>query len=237
MINTIAQLLVELKTKEVELLKQYSIIKHPPLIGDMYEGLTEEILNRAVFKDLNLMVCGGKIKNDKNEFSSEIDLMVVSGEQEKIPYTNKYICKIEDVIPVIEVKKNLFSDNIQGAYENLLSVLKVNIPREGEPYMGRLIHDAFTSICRTDFQKNEDLELLPEGMQMIYHMIRLEAFHPIRIVWGYNGFATEESLRKGFYNYLAKNITTSAEKVKKGFSPLSFPTQIICGNHTLKMFS
>lgn len=66
MINSISDFLLELKDKEQELLKKYDILKHPGIIGDMYEGLTKSILDKSIFKGLNLHVCSGKIKNSKN---------------------------------------------------------------------------------------------------------------------------------------------------------------------------
>ena len=89
MIKTVSDLLLSLKSREQELLKQYDIVKHPGIIGDMYEGLTKEVLSKSVFEGLNIQIRAGKIKNSKNEFSGEIDCMIVVGEGESIPYTDK----------------------------------------------------------------------------------------------------------------------------------------------------
>jgi len=43
MIKTVSDLLLSLKSREQELLKQYDIVKHPGIIGDMYEGLTKGV--------------------------------------------------------------------------------------------------------------------------------------------------------------------------------------------------
>jgi len=43
MIKTVADFLNHLREKENEALKKQDI-KHPPTIGDMYEGLTKQIL-------------------------------------------------------------------------------------------------------------------------------------------------------------------------------------------------
>ena len=49
MINTVADLLNVFLTKEKENLKKYSNIGHPGMIGDIYEGLSKEILGKAIF--------------------------------------------------------------------------------------------------------------------------------------------------------------------------------------------
>jgi hypothetical protein len=107
MIKTVSDFLAELKSKGTELIKKYEIVDHPVLIGDMYEGLTQEILNKSIFVGLNLKIVGGKIKNLKGDLSSEIDCMLVEGEGEKLPFTEKYIYHFTQVIAVIEVKKIL----------------------------------------------------------------------------------------------------------------------------------
>lgn len=60
MITTVADLLNSLMIKEKELLKKYSIIKHGPTIGDMYEGLTVSLLNKAIFEGLDIRIVSGK---------------------------------------------------------------------------------------------------------------------------------------------------------------------------------
>ena len=65
MINTISDLLEAFLEKENDLLKKYDIVKHPGIIGDMYEGLTKEILNKSIFKNLDLHVKLEKFKIQK----------------------------------------------------------------------------------------------------------------------------------------------------------------------------
>src|SRR5690606_26598097 len=139
MINTVADLLNEFSHKEQELLKTYDIIKHPGIIGDMYEGLTKEILDKSIFEGLGLKVRAGKITSSKKELSGEIDCMLVVGDGQKIPYTDKYIYDSSKVIAVIQVKKNLYTKDIQDSFKNLKSVIDVTEERDGEEYHGRLI--------------------------------------------------------------------------------------------------
>lgn len=229
MINNIADLLNSFKIQEQELLKKYGIIKHGPTIGDMYEGLTKDILEKGIFEGLNLKVVGGKIINNEGVYSNEIDCMLVFGEGELIPYTDKYIYNIANVIAVIEVKKNLFSEQIKGSFQHLNNILDININRDSETFMNRISYGAFKLICRKDVDTQEELEQLGPNMNMIFSLLRLEAFHPLRIVWGYNGFKSELKFREAFFNYLDANKTTDIKNKKLNFGPTNFPSMIICG--------
>ena len=110
MINTIKELLESIRIQGINEISKFSHIKHGPTIGDMYEGLTKEMLNKAIFKDLNLKVCSGFICNRENELSKQIDCMIVVGDGIEIPYIKAYKYDISQVIAVIEVKKDLFGN-------------------------------------------------------------------------------------------------------------------------------
>ena len=54
MIETVTDFLEEFKKVSLEKIKKdQSNISHRPTIGNIYEGLTAEILNKAIFKNLN----------------------------------------------------------------------------------------------------------------------------------------------------------------------------------------
>src|SRR3990172_12467034 len=127
MISTVADLLDALKNQEAKLLDEQKIT-HAPTIGSMYEGLTKSILERALPSKLELRVVSGFITNESGRISKQIDCMLVDGIGEKIPYTDNYRYDIENVIAVIEVKKNLYSDELDSAYKNLASSLSERIP-------------------------------------------------------------------------------------------------------------
>lgn len=82
-------------------------IKQPGLIGDMYEGLTSELLNKSIFEGLDLRIASGKVKNNSGFLSSQIDCMLVVGDGDNIPFTNKKVYHYSQVIAVLEVKKIL----------------------------------------------------------------------------------------------------------------------------------
>ena len=86
----------------------------------MFEGLTEAVLTKAMFKDLGLKIV-------KNSFikgcDTEFDVLLVDGDGETIPYTERYIFLSEQVIAIIQVKKNLYSKDIKDSYTNLQFII------------------------------------------------------------------------------------------------------------------
>lgn len=158
--------------------------------------------------------------------------MIVCGEGEKIPYTDKYVYDSNKVIAVIQVKKNLFSKDIRDSYENLKTVLEVTELSEVQPFHGIMLQDSWRSICQEELPFRDKVEDLVIEKQMLYHTLFLETYYPARIAWGYNGFKSEYALRKSFVKYLESNVSESEER-KKGFSPLNFPNLIICDKYSL----
>ncbi len=226
-INTIADLLEEFVAVESEMLNSHDI-KHPVTVGAMFEGLTEDILQKSIFSELDLKVV-------KNSFikgcESEFDVMLVEGEAEQIPYTERYRYPIDQVLVVIQVKKNLFSKDISDGYNNLKNIYKDTDTPEEEDYHKRLFRDAFRGICRKDIY-NDSYNELNENEKQIYYTLNYEALLPIRIIWGYNGFKSEHTFREAFYKYLSENISTSTDNIIRGYGVLSFPNQIICGKYS-----
>lgn len=129
MIKTINQLLTEIKNKGIEEIEQFLKIGHNSMIGNMYEGLTKEMAEKSLFDGMDLKVASGKITNQVDgKISKQIDCMIVIGEGTEIPYTKDYIYDIDQVIMVIEVKKNLYSKELSDGYDNLRSVTSLQKP-------------------------------------------------------------------------------------------------------------
>lgn len=57
MINTIKDLIESLRNQGISEVSTFLDIKHGSTIGDMYEGLTKDLMNKAIFKNLGLKVC------------------------------------------------------------------------------------------------------------------------------------------------------------------------------------
>lgn len=229
MINTIYELLVNLKEKGVKEIEPYLNIGHNPTIGNMYEGLTKQLLNKAIFKNLSLHVSSGKIKNIHGVLSNQIDCMIVTGKGENIPFTNDYIYEVNDVIAVIEVKKNLFSKDLEDAYNNLRSVSDIAEPNRSLDTA--LLRNAYKLIAKEELPEPKEVEKISLEKQLIYHSLVMECFLPARIIFGYNGFISEFSLREKFINYIYNKL--DAKGYEKAFGVITLPNLIICGENTL----
>lgn len=224
MIVTISDFLQTLIKKEKEIIKEYEIIKHGPTIGDMYEGLTTHFLEIAMFKGLDIRIVAGKIKNDNGDFSNEIDCMIVEGEGEKIPYTNKFIYEYSQVIAVIEVKKTLYLDEIKDSYEKMKNIYSIS---DYKLESSKGLRDAFRQIVKKELPNYSDLKKLSFEEEMIYHTLLNHEIMPVRIALGYYGYKSEFALREAFFSYLTDNVQS------KGFSPVVFPDLIISGDSSL----
>lgn len=222
MIATIADLLEAFRRKEAELLDKQNIT-HAPTIGRMYEGLTRDILQKALPVALDLRVVSGFVTNSKSQLSKQIDCMLVSGEGERIPHTDDYKYHIRNVIAVIEVKKNLYSGDLDCAYKNLSSVREM---QERQQLENRLFKDAYRLILQSD-PDDDNINELPVWKRQIGLALYVESITPVRIVLGYHGFASEMSLRESFFKYLGNNLNT------KGYGAADFPNLIICDGYSL----
>ncbi len=225
MIRTLADLLQRLATAENERLAELDI-KHPPTIGNMYEGLTGHILSYTLFDGLDLKV----IRNSFIEgCQTEFDVMLVQGEGKQVPYSEQYHYAPENVIAVIQVKKNLHGKDLRDGFRNLQFIID-NYEKVGDPdYSRRLFRDSF----RATYSKDIDAELHNEQERHIYHTLRVESVLPVRIIIGYNGFASEYNLRESMANMLYDNLTTDLDNPVPGFGPHNFPNLIICGPYSI----
>ncbi|MFY7861129.1 MAG: DUF6602 domain-containing protein [Chitinophagales bacterium] len=232
MIETVAQFLEEFKSKGLDQIKnEDSDITHPVTIGDIYEGLTSELLERAIFRGLNLRIVQNSfIYNDNDDISKEMDCMIVIGEGKKISFTNRFKYHIKNVIAVVQVKKNIYKDSLDDVHQNLKSVIETAIPRDGEAFMGRLHYDAYKLLLTKEIPKRTDLDSLPWREQMMFHFLQLQVFWPVRILIGYNSYKTEYKLREGFVEHLENLIKDGPVP---GYNPISFPDLMICGKNSI----
>lgn len=113
----LSEFLRKLMLEEKKVLNS-SKVRHPSLIGAMYEGVTKELLERMEMSHPDLKVVSGVIRSGEMQ-SGQIDCMVVIGEGERIPKTDNFYYPIDKVLAVFEVKKRLFSSQIKDAYQHL----------------------------------------------------------------------------------------------------------------------
>lgn len=231
MIKTIAELLSQIKEKESELLKDQNI-DHTGIIGDMYEGLTAELMQKSIPNNIDIRVVKGQIENSDGKLTNQIDCMIVIGEGKKIPYTDNYSYNIHNVIAVIEVKKNLYTSEMKDSYENLHSVVDrmetENVPLDLNKR--KLYSDAYKNILSENIPTEDEYIKLSKEKQYFNHLLRIEAALPVRIVLGYYGLKTEASLRNKFIQMVINNNILNG---KVRFSPIYFPDIIIAENNSL----
>src|SRR5687767_11023058 len=126
MIKTLGEMLEQLRQAEAKRLDAVDI-KHAPTIGAMYEGLTHDILDRAIPPGLDLRVVSGFAVDGKGGTTGQLDCMLVRGEGTPVPFVSgMYQWHIQDVLAVLEVKKELFGSELGDAYDQLKSVTAIS---------------------------------------------------------------------------------------------------------------
>jgi hypothetical protein len=228
MIEKVSDLLQALIKAEAQKIEEQHI-QHRVTIGNMYEGLTADIIGKSLFGSLNLQVINNSfIKGKNGVLSKEMDVMVITGEAEQLPYSDQYKVEPEQVIAVIQVKKKLNKQQLADAHENLKDVYDIADWETITPAQQQIYRDAFRTICQKDLIVDGKIRTNfdNETERQVFYMLFFEAVMPVRIVMGYEGYTTEHGLRQGFVEYLKDNISTT-EKQQGGFSPLTFPNLII----------
>lgn len=223
MIRTFEDLLTNLVSAGRTLIDN-SGINHRPSIGDMYEGLTKSILEKTVFAGLNLnIITSSFIENKKGERSHEMDVLLIEGEGQKLPFAEKYVVLEKQVIAVFQVKKTLTKQLLTDAYFNLKNVYDVCELEDENEYSKRMLRDAYVGVFKMGVHRSKPLRKFFESVtqEHIFNCLRAEAYLPLRIVIGYQGYSSEKGLRKAFYEFLGEHRLTN------GFSPLHFPNLII----------
>ncbi|MEU0303381.1 DUF6602 domain-containing protein [Streptomyces sp. NPDC006175] len=234
MIRTIAELLSGILREELPKLDK-APVKHAPTIGDMYEGLSFELLNRAIPNGLGLQVVSGFASDGRGNLSGQLDCMVVQGEGEKLPYTNSHIWHVKDIVAVIEVKKRLYSAELRDAFAQLKTVSTIEHAhyQSGDGRVGNSDRSAAPAI-RTFAEMTGKIAWSATGEvtfsyeeEAILHVLLLEQLSSIRVILGMHGFKSERTFRSSMVEYLEQNIG------KAGFGPADFPQLIISGGNSL----
>ena len=124
LITSVADLLRELMVKEAARLDRETIT-HAPTIGAMYEGLTRDILDRAIPASLDLRIVDGFIGGIDGALSPQTDAMLVTGTGRALPYSDSFVWPIGQVIAVLEIKKNLFGSELKDAFVKMQTVMRM----------------------------------------------------------------------------------------------------------------
>lgn len=232
MIKTVADFLSALAAAESKRLAA-SNIKHPPVIGGMYEGLTRNILERSLPLELKLQLVSGFAIDGKGGSSGQIDCMLVRGSGTPVPYSpGIFQWHVRDVIAVFEVKKNLFGNDLSDGFVHLREVLSTHSEwlqsgTDEATFNLRPTLRAFSRTCGEFAPPKEQWRSMDPRKHLILHTMIQDQIAPIRIILGYGGYSNEFGLRKGFLKYLEANLNT------QGFGPPSFPNLIVAGEASL----
>jgi hypothetical protein len=217
-------------TAEAERIDQQQI-KHTTTIGDMYEGLTATVLERAIPMQADLRVVTGFAEANSGVRSGQIDCMLVSGSGKQLPYSKSSVWNIGDVIAVVEVKKTLFSAQVETAYDQLRHFLDLHWEdfQKSPPEVldiGPALQ-AYRLITGLEPPLHSEAGKLPFHLEMLYRALVVEQISPVRIIFGYGGFASEASLREGFFDFLERHPK------QQGFGGGTLPALIVCGQFSL----
>lgn len=230
MINTISDLLRAFVEAENAALNKYEI-KHRPTIGEMYEGLTQELVNRSIFGGMNLVV---STQSFIDGCDTEFDVILAEGEGEPIPYTTSKKYKPSQVIAVFQVKKTLTARELRNSYDNLKQVANV-FQKVSSAMDASIVNDSLKKICHKELSAYSSGKLNHQE-EFIYHSLVMDSYMPLRFVFGYNGYKTEEGFRQSFIDFLNSNRSTETERYE-GFSPMFFPNMIISDGFSLVKFT
>ncbi|HZT96875.1 MAG TPA: DUF6602 domain-containing protein [Chloroflexota bacterium] len=232
MIRSVADFLDQLKDAEVRRLDAVDV-RHGPTIGDMYEGLSADLLRRAIPEQLELQIVAGFVTDGLGNQSQQVDCMLVRGSGDRIPYTESYVWPVKDVLAVFEVKKSLYRDDLIDAYEKLRRIKELHhgywSSQAGKPGVvdiGPALR-AFAETTRRIAPPYDDLDSLPLTEQLVFHTLVGEHLCPVGIVLGFHGYASEKAFRDSLLAHLAEQINVP------GYGPGSFPQLMISGKYSL----
>jgi len=255
MINEATELLSIFVRVEQDKLNKQSM-PHMPTLGKAYEEITKQGINQnfAIPKGLQLNVVSGFIRVGDELIPNQIDCMLIRDEAERYGITDEYICDIENVLAIFEVKKNLSKDDFTDAYEHL-AVLRKKYSEYFSKKMDAMEERPNIDVASEIFSKltgiagpqcYDDIYSLPEQHQVLFYSLVVEQLAPVTIIHGYGGYKTEKGLRDVFVNYLdeenyLKQLTEKkrAQEEKKGDSVTmirgmnSLPTLIISNEFSL----
>lgn len=231
MIRDVAELLHHFVEEERIKLNKYKLA-HGPTIGAMYEGLTKDLLKKAIPVDLGLSVVSGFVCNGE-DLSGQIDCMLVSGSGELIPFTTDYKWPVDRVIAVFEVKKSLSTAELEDSYNHLRNVSgmygKFIENAEAFPWVRMdWIFRVFSQITGLRVESYAEVSDLPFDKELLFHTLVNEYMEPARVVFALNGWKREVTLRENIYKLLERRRANP-----KGMGAGSFPHLVISGGNSL----
>jgi hypothetical protein len=217
MITHVADLLRSFMGDELPILDAHPVT-HGPTVGDMYEGLSEELLARAIPGNLDVKVVTGFATNQDGAISKQVDRMLVVGTGDRIPNTNAFLWPAQDIIAVVEVKKNLARDDITDAIANLKSFRMIEQPALNalQVMPSWFDHDRLVrsvgQITGTHIN-SVNWEQYDVATRMIGADLFMDQVTALRVVLGFHGHKTERGFRSALAGELQKCLTSTANFV------------------------
>ena len=240
MISDIASFLRDLMSVEQKKIAAQGIT-HAPTIGAMYEGLTREILSRTIPENLNLQIVEGFIEGVDGRLSTQVDCMLVSGSGRKLPHVSACVWKIELVIAVFEIKKNIFGRELGDFFKKQQMIYKMYDQYAITTKDQFSLEPAFKAFARSTgyyletIGEVDNLDGLCESMflrddlrRSMFLLLVSELLAPIRILFGYEGYVDETALRTGLLDFLCYNMAG-----QDGYGAYSLPNLIVCRNNSV----
>jgi len=228
MITSVAEFLEALLAREVEILGRENVT-HAPTIGEMYEGLTQDVLNRVIPENLDVRVVHGFVEGHDGQLGPEADAMLVTGEGKPVPYTDKFKWPIKDVLAIFEIKKNLWRKELLDSLQKLKQVHDITLAAANAGNIGPIsLAPTFQAFAKLTgkLTQNGDFYRTDDPSYSILRVMGFDQYAPVRIVYGFGGFSRERTLRSKFMELIEQ------EKL----APAAFPNLVICKSfYVIKM--
>jgi len=216
----VANFLEALLAREVEILGKENV-KHAPTIGEMYEGLTQDILNRVIPEQLDVRIVHGFVEGHDGQLGPETDAMLVTGAGTPVPYTDKYKWPIRNVLAVFEIKKTLRGKELLDGMRKLQRVQKMTIAAADAGNIGPIsLAPTFAAYAKLTgkFSDAQAFYDTSNPLSPILRVIGFDQYAPVRIIYGFGGFASEETLRLKFLKHVES----------ENLAPAAFPSLVVC---------
>ena len=220
MITSVAEFLEALLAREAEVLGKENM-KHAPTIGEMYEGLTQDILNRVIPEQLDVRIVHGFVEGHDGQLGPETDAMLVTGAGSIVPYTDKYKWPIKDVLAVFEIKKTLRGKELLDGMRKLKRVYSMTVAAADAGNIGPVsVAPTLRAYAKltgklVDAQSFYDFS---DPLSPILRVMGFDQYAPVRIIYGFGGFTNEAALRLKFLEHV------ELEKL----APAAFPSLVVC---------
>lgn len=184
MLKSVSELLRALWEVRVQQLDS-SDVTHAPTIGEMYEGLSEHLLNFSLPPTTKpLVVASGFIRFPDGHLSPQLDCILGLAEPEVIPETNKKIFLWKNAIAIFEIKKRATKKSVQECLKHFQNFSAAMPDKE---MFTRNFDDLFASIAgyRPELAEMERVRAGDFGLGTLAF---LEAQKPLTVAWFHHGY-------------------------------------------------